>query len=252
MKTKIVNNDYYNTLRESWYTALNNPIAILRVEQRAKTPWILERIKKHFINDKKIKILDIGCGAGFLTNELGRAFPNTYGLDASASTIEVAKAYDLSGNVDYILGDAYELPFEDESMDIICAMDFLEHVEDPSKVIREASRVLKKDGLFFFHTFNRNFLSWLIVIKAMEWFVPNTPSNLHVLSYFIKPKELEQAMSSQDLIALEWTGIRPKFNSAFLKSLLTSSLQDNFQFKLTPSLMLGYMGVARKHFGNFT
>ena len=250
MKTQIVNNDFYNTLGESWYTALDNPIAILRVEQKAKTPWILEKIEQSFVNDQNIKILDIGCGAGFLTNELGKKFPNTYGLDASASSIEVAKAYDPSGNVDYLIGDAYELPFEDGSMDIICAMDFLEHVEHPSKVIREASRVLKKDGLFFFHTFNRNILAWLIVIKAMEWFVPNTPANLHVLSYFIKPEELEQAMGTHDLIALEWTGIRPKFNSAFFKSLLTSTLQDGFQFKLTPSLMLGYMGVARKNSEN--
>ena len=125
-------------------------------------------------------------------------------------------------------------------------MDFLEHVEDPERVVKECSRILKEDGLFFFHTFNRNPIAWLIVIKFMEWFVPNTPKNLHVLHLFIKPKELEKMMINNRLESREWTGLGPKFDKYFLKSLLARKVIEGFSFKMNKSLLLGYMGYSIK------
>ena len=73
--------------------------------------------------------------------------------------------------------DAFALPFPHQSFDVICAMDFLEHVEMPEQIIRNSARLLRPNGLFFFHTFNRNLLSYVVVIKGVEWCVPNTPAN---------------------------------------------------------------------------
>ncbi len=250
MKPKI-NNDYYNHLGESWYTADNDPIAILRAEQKTKNPWIEKKIKDHFPDSNEtIKIVDVGCGAGFLTNYLAMSYKNVTGLDASQASLDVARNKNeaiKAHEAKYIVGDAYQLPFSNQSVDIVCAMDFLEHVENPQKVISECSRILKPGGIFFFHTFNRNFLSWLIVIKFMEWFVPNTPKNLHVLHLFIKPKELIKMQFNASLTQQECFGLSPRFNTAFLKSLFLRRVTPEFGFKINSSLALGYIGYSIKN-----
>lgn len=240
-----VNNDYYNHLGNDWYEADNDPIAVLRVEQQAKNPWVYQVIKKHF-DTNDLKIADIGCGAGFLTNFLAQNFSELHGLDASDSTLEVARQKDITGKVNYVSGDAYHLPYADQSMDVVCAMDFLEHVEDPQRVITECARILKPGGLFLYHTFNRNFLSWLIVIKFMEWFVPNTPKNLHVLHLFIKPKELIQMCLHASLKNHDICGIGPRFNLGFIKSVMARRVLPSFSFRIGGPKLLGYIGYAQK------
>lgn len=242
---KPINNDYYNHLGEDWYNADDDPIAVLRAEQKAKNPWIENIINDHF-ESKNLQIADIGCGGGFLTNYLAHKYTSVHGLDASESTLEVAKSKDSTNSVNYVLGDAYSLPYSDNSMDVVCSMDFLEHVESPEKVVKECSRILKPGGLFFFHTFNRNFLSWLIVIKFMEWFVPNTPKNLHVLHLFIKPSELKLMMEINKLRTEKIVGIGPKFDLNFFKSVFARKVLPNFTFNVGGPTLLGYMGYSKK------
>src|SRR5436190_23343365 len=158
MESQIVNNEIYHELGERWYKAKDDPIALLRAESRARNGWIGRNIRKHF-PQATAHILDVGCGAGFLANDLARqGFPVT-GLDASESSLVVARRYDATGRVNYQTGAAYHLPYADESFEVACAMDFLEHIENPKQVIAEIASVLKPDGLFCFHTFNRNFLA---------------------------------------------------------------------------------------------
>jgi 2-polyprenyl-6-hydroxyphenyl methylase/3-demethylubiquinone-9 3-methyltransferase len=142
--------------------------------------------------------------------------------------------------------DAFALPFPDHSFHVICAMDLLEHVEMPEQIIRDAARLLRPNGLFFFHTFNRNVLSYLIVIKAVEWCVPNTPANMHVYSYFIKPAELKNWCEQSGLKLQEMRGLSPRIASkAFWKSLLTRKVDQKLEFCFTSSLKIGYIGVAQ-------
>lgn len=245
LKKPQVNNDYYNHLGDNWYQADDDPIAVLRAEQAAKNPWVENLIQKHFKRND-LKIADIGCGGGFLSNYLALKYKDVSGLDASESSLEVARKNDRLGSVKYQVGDAYNLPYEDASMDVVCAMDFLEHVDDPNRVIEECTRVLKPGGLFFFHTFNRNFLSWLIVIKFMEWFVPNTPKNLHVLHLFIKPSELVEMMIKNGLKTRKLTGLAPKINVAFFKSIFARKVLPGFGFKVGGATALGYIGYSVK------
>ncbi|WP_140860273.1 methyltransferase domain-containing protein [Myxococcus xanthus] len=117
--------------------------------------------------------------------------------------------YDGTGSVDYRVADAYVLPFDDGCFDVVTCMDFLEHVEEPARVVAEAARVLAPGGLFFFHTFNRNWLAGLIIIQAVEWFVPNTPDHLHVLRLFITPEELQGHCEAAGLRTREQVGGGP-------------------------------------------
>ena len=125
-------------------------------------------------------------------------------------------------------------------------MDFLEHVEDPEQVIAEAARVLAPSGLFFFHTFNRNLLSWLFVIKGVEWFVKNTPRDMHVLRLFLKPAEVEAMCERHGLTPAALRGFRPCARPPLIRMLLTGEVPEALSFTFCRSTMLWYGGFARR------
>lgn len=239
-----INNSIYHTLGDKWYTAYDDPIALLRAENKIKLPWIHERIKNLYFTDPLI--LDVGCGAGFLCNDLAQKGYRIKGVDISEESLDVARKYDSTKKVEYIRGDAYELPFDENSFDIVSCLDFLEHVERPQDIIHEISRVLKPGGLFFFHTFNRNLLSDILIIKAVEKFVRNTPKNMHVIDLFIKPQELIHYCQTASISVTEMSGIRPRFSTIPLSAYFSGIVPRSLEFKLTSSLLLSYMGMGIK------
>ncbi len=243
---KKVNNEFYNLYGDRWYTADDDPIALLRAESKTKTPWILNKIKNHNLLSPTTKVLDVGCGAGFLSNELALAGLQVTGVDLSEESLNVAHKHDATKKVAYLTADAYKLPFPDQSFDVVTAMDFLEHVDRPNDVIKEFSRVLKPKGLFIFHTFNRNPLAYLIIIKFVEWFVKNTPKDMHVLNLFIKPRELIQFCKNAQMRTEDMIGIKPIFTTIPIKNYFTGIVPKSLKFKLTKNLLLSYMGIAQK------
>ena len=247
----VVNNDVYESLGERWYHACDDPIALLRAESRLRNPWLAQRVVST-LGPGPQRVLDVGCGGGFLSNYLGALGHRVTGLDASSDALQIAGRHDESGGVQYRKGDALALPFANGSFDVVCAMDFLEHVEQPEQVIAEAARVLAPGGLFFFHTFNRNWLAWLIVIKGVEWFVRNTPRNLHILRLFLKPEQVAGWCEQHGLGLPELSGMRPKLGLPFWRLLLTRRVGDDFEFELTRSTRLAYVGVARRQANGLT
>ena len=238
---RAVNNEWYADLGAKWYAADDTPIALLRAESRHRNPWIAEQI-----GETPKDVLDLGCGAGFLSNYLAAQGHHVTGIDTTTENLIVAKLHDDTRRVAYQKGDACALPFPDASFDVVCAMDLLEHVEEPHRLIAEACRVLRPGGQFFFHTFNRNRLSNLIVIKGVEWFVKNTPADLHVLRLFITPAELTAMLNARGLEVACLVGSRPRFRWPLWRMLVTGRVGDDFAFTFTPSTKLGYTGIAKK------
>lgn len=238
---EIINNDYYHGLADRWYTADDDPIALLRAEARLRNPWISGKILK------ASKILDVGCGAGFLSNYLASEGHDVTGIDLSEESLNVARLRDKTKTATYLKADAYKLPFEDGSFDVITSTDFLEHVSEPKRVLDEVSRCLKPGGLFFFHTFNKTKLAHLMVIKCLEWFVKNTPDHLHVIDLFITPDELKKWMSERKLETREIHGVRPViFQKPIAHLLRYGIVKPDFRFVWTKSLAVSYTGIAQK------
>ncbi len=240
-----INNDFYDALGDGWYTKSDHPIALLRAENRLRVPWILKTIREHFVHP--ISIIDFGCGAGMLTNALSQEGYRVAGIDLSEKSLLIAKQKDATLSVDYRCASIYAAPFPKASFEVVCALDILEHVEKPAKLMQEAARVLKPGGLFFFHTFNRNPLSYFLIIKGVEWCVRNTPPNMHVYPLFIKPKELAALCKESHLEITLMRGMRPKFCSlSFASMLCTRKVSEAFSFCFCKSLATGYCGIARK------
>ena len=248
----LINNAFYEELGEGWYTADDHPIALLRAENRARLPWVREEISarlpaNRLSGNPPLTLLDIGCGAGLLANGLVSEALEITGIDVSQQSLDVAQKYDVTRSVRYMCANAYALPFRDKSFDVVCAMDVLEHVEQPHLLISEASRVLRDGGLFFFHTFNRNLLSYLLIIKGVDWFVKNAPKNMHVYNLFMTPQELLVMCQAVDLHVAKVVGLTPKVcSSAFWKLVFFRQISSDFRFVFTKSLLTGYCGVATK------
>ncbi len=244
-----VNNAFYDDLGPLWQSGSSHPVALLRAENRVRNPWILETVQKTF---RTCDFLDVGCGGGLLTNYLaeqglGKWVTSVEGIDLSASSLDQAKQTDRTGKVIYREANALCLPHRDAHFHAVSAMDILEHVEYPLDLIREAARVLQPGGLFFFHTFNRNFFSWLTAIKILEWRVRNTPKNLHIYRLFIRPAELRLLLTACDLEVVEMRGLKPVLLQRPLwKMLATGEVDPGFRFSFTRSLLTGYCGYARK------
>lgn len=235
-----INNAFYDDLGEAWYQASDHPIALLRAENAVRIPWIAKQLSP------MSSILDIGCGAGLLTNALAKLNHSVTGIDLSESSLNIAAAHDETRSVRYKQANAYSLPFSDQEFDVVSAMDILEHVEEPNLLISEAARVLKPKGLFFFHTFNRTFLSYLMVIKGVEWCVRNTPERMHLYSLFLKPREIEETCELHKLRVQSIVGMRPRLSKAFWKMCFTRRVPEQFSFQFCRSLHTGYCGFARK------
>jgi 2-polyprenyl-6-hydroxyphenyl methylase / 3-demethylubiquinone-9 3-methyltransferase len=236
-----VNNQWYDSLDRQWYEARDNPVALLRAEASHRNPWLADTL-----GAAPRAVLDLGCGGGFLANDLAARGHHVTGIDTSAEALAVARRYDRTHRVGYLVGDACALPFADAGFDAVCAMDLIEHVTAPERLIAEAARVLRPGGLFFFHTFNRTWQAHLIVIKGVEWFVKNTPKDLHVIELFRSPEEVAAMCRREHLEPVCVRGSRPRFGWPLWRMLATGRVGDDVTFRFTRSTKLGYTGYARK------
>ncbi len=239
-----INNAIYETLGARWTEAEDDPVGLLRAESRARNPWVQAEMAKR--KKGACDVLDLGCGAGFLSNALAAGGHVVTGVDLALGALQVARDGDTTRSVKYEQMDVRSLKFTNESFDVVCAMDVLEHVVSWETLVKEASRVLRPGGLFFFYTFNRNFLSKLLVIHGVSWVVKNTPRNLHVYEMFITPKEFVRAAEAHAFTVEPLLGLRPLLNASFWTMLATGRVGSQFAFKITHSTNLSYLGVAVK------
>ncbi len=236
-------------LRYRWYLAKDNPEALLRAGARTKNPWLKNVIQEKFFHlpNESVSVLDLACGAGFLSNDLSKEGYTVTGLDSDLGNLLLAREYDVTEAVKYVQGDLYRLPFEDESFDVVTCMDFLERSADPVAAIREASRVLKPRGIFAFHSLNRNWVAGLVMIKGMEYFVKNTPKNSHDFGLFLKPEEVEVCCKMNGLEPEKIVGLTPDVKTAaFWKMIAQRHVPDDFSFQVNDSTKLAYLGYAVK------
>jgi 2-polyprenyl-6-hydroxyphenyl methylase/3-demethylubiquinone-9 3-methyltransferase len=217
----LIDNDIYNLEGEKWWQSdfsLNLIKAIFNPVRVNYAKNILETIK---INSEKINALEVGCGGGILTEEIAKMGFITTGIDPSVQSLNIAIKHAKESNlkIKYEKGTGENLPFQNNSFDVVFCCDVLEHVRDLPKVISEISRVLKNGGIFIYDTFNRTLFSKIAAFKILQewkrWAI--MPPNLHVWEMFIKPEEIRSLLLENQLDWKEHRGIKP--NKSYPKML---------------------------------
>jgi 2-polyprenyl-6-hydroxyphenyl methylase/3-demethylubiquinone-9 3-methyltransferase len=139
-------------------------------------------------------VLDVGCGGGILAESMAKRAGHVTGIDLAARPLGVARLHALEtgvANLDYREIATEALAVEaPATFDVVTCMEMLEHVPDPSSVVRACSALVKPGGWVFFSTLNRNPKSFLFAIVGAEYVLQLLPRGTHEYAKFIKPSEL--------------------------------------------------------------
>lgn len=140
------------------------------------------------------RVLDVGCGGGILSDAMARRGADVTGIDLATKALRVAQLHSLEAatpNVRYLETSAEALASEQPgSFDVVTCMEMLEHVPDPSSVVRACSELVKPGGWVFFSTINRNPKAYLFAVIGAEYILRLLPRGTHDFKKFIRPSEL--------------------------------------------------------------
>lgn len=255
-----INNNMYNELADAWWNE-NGILHLLKVMVNPwRVPYFSDRLKtKYGPSLDHIRVLDIGCGGGILTEEFARLNCQVTGIDISAESIQVAREHAQAGalSIDYRLGSATQLEFDDSWFDVVSCCDVLEHLNNWQQVIAEAARVLKGGGLFFFDTINRTPKSKINFIFGLQElsFTKLFPRDTHVWDLFITPEEIGAAFKKHDIKLQGLSGSVISGNPlSILKEvrrykrgeITVAELGSKLELKHDPDLSLNYLGFGEK------
>ncbi|MCC9620115.1 bifunctional 2-polyprenyl-6-hydroxyphenol methylase/3-demethylubiquinol 3-O-methyltransferase UbiG [Thalassospira sp. MA62] len=158
---------------------------------------------------KDVEIIDIGCGAGLLSEPLARMGAKMTSLDASENNIKVAKVHaEQSGlEIDYRCGTPEMLADEGKQFDIVLNMEVIEHVDDPQFFMQACASVLKPGGLMFIATLNRTIKSLALAKVGAEYILRWVPAGTHDWRKFVKPSEMSSYLRGAGLELTDITGV---------------------------------------------
>jgi 2-polyprenyl-6-hydroxyphenyl methylase/3-demethylubiquinone-9 3-methyltransferase len=156
-----------------------------------------------------LRILDIGCGGGLLSEPMARLGAEVVGADAAPRNIPVAQVHaQASGlSIDYRFTTAEDLVAAGEQFDVVLNMEVVEHVSDPLAYLTACHDLLKSGGIMLCSTLNRNPKSYLMAIIGAEWVMRWLPKGTHDWAKFITPDELYDLINRAGLTPVDRKGM---------------------------------------------
>jgi len=201
----------FGELASDWWDP-NGRSAMLHKLNPARLKYIRDQIDQHWQWDECSRTplegktaLDVGCGAGLLTEPLARLGANVTGIDASPQMIAVARDHAAASGlqIDYRAGDVQELGGR---FDLITAMEVIEHVAEPAAFVRGLAKRLAANGLLILSTPNATGWSRLMMITIGEG-LGRIPKGTHDFDKFITPERMKQLLGEAGLKCLDVDGI---------------------------------------------
>ena len=207
MKNNTINKkeiEKFSKIAEEWWNPEGkfkplhkfNPIRISYIKENIIKTFQIETKKNPL---KNIKILDVGCGGGLLSEPMCRLGAEVTGIDASNKNINVAKLHSKKNNlkINYICSSPEKLNVKNK-FDVILNMEIVEHVEDVNLFLKSCGNLLKKNGIMFVATLNKTLKSYLFAIVGAEYILRWLPIGTHEWEKFLKPEELISILKNND------------------------------------------------------
>ena len=186
---------------------------------------------------KGLRVLDVGCGGGILADAMARKGANVLGIDLAGKALKVAQLHALEAQtegVQYQEISAEALAAEQPgSFDVVTCMEMLEHVPDPSLVVKACATLVKPGGHVFFSTINRNAKAFLFAIVGAEYVLNLLPRGTHEYAKLIKPSELAEHCRSAGLNLTHTKGLQ--YNPITKNYWLDANTSVNYMFATVKS-----------------
>ena len=223
-----------------WWDA-RGPMAGLHKFNPIRLAYIRDKVAERFARDPKkldclkgLRMLDIGCGGGILSEPLARLGAQMVGADPAEENIVAATAHaEASGvAVDYRATTAEDLAAAKERFDVVLAMEVVEHVTDVESFVKTCASMVKPGGLMIAATLNRTLKSFALAIVGAEYVLRWLPRGTHQWDKFVTPNELE--------IAFERSGLRVIGERGVIYNLFAD------RWQLSSDLDVNYMLVAER------
>jgi 2-polyprenyl-6-hydroxyphenyl methylase / 3-demethylubiquinone-9 3-methyltransferase len=230
----------FSRVAGQWWNP-RGPMAALHKFNPVRLAYIRDRAAAHFARDAArldslagLRILDIGCGGGILSEPLARLGASVVGVDPSDSNIAVAQHHAARSGltIDYRNTSAEALAGTGEVFDVVLAMEVVEHVTDVGLFVELAGAMVKTGGLLFVATLNRTAKSFALAIVGAEYILRWLPRGTHQWDKFVTPNELD--------IAIERGGLRIIGETGVIYNLFAD------RWQLSADMDVNYMIVAEK------
>ena len=223
----------FSKLADEWWD-VNGKFKPLHMFNPVRIEYITENIKKQF-NIKKeksnfldgIRILDIGCGGGLISEPMARLGATVTGIDASEKNINIANLHSKKSGLKINYFNTSPENFEvTDKFDVILNLEIVEHVDDVNLYMKSCFKLLKKNGLMFTATLNRSFTSYVKAIIGAEYILRWLPIGTHDWNKFIKPEELEKLLNQEEFSTIDLKGL--SFNPFTNKWKKSNDLSVNY------------------------
>ncbi len=204
----------FNRLSTTWWNN-EGPMRPLHVVNTLRLGYIASRIEQHFglahgAPLTGLRILDLGCGGGLLSEPLARLGANVLGIDASQGNVAAARRHAAAEGVSvtYRMGEPDATLHEEERFDVVLALEVVEHVHDVGAFVATAARCVAPGGMLFASTIDRTWKSFLFAIVGAEYLLRVLPRGTHQWQRFVRPAELAAAVDRVGLVQTDLRGMR--------------------------------------------
>jgi 2-polyprenyl-6-hydroxyphenyl methylase / 3-demethylubiquinone-9 3-methyltransferase len=198
----------FDDMAAEWWDP-KGPMAPLHRINPIRLAWLRDTIARHFGRTpaagdgplEGLALLDIGCGAGLISEPLSRLGARVTGLDPAPSSIEIARAHaEATGApASYRQGTVEDLAREGTKFDVVLALEVVEHVNDVPTFVATAASLLRPGGLMALSTLNRTAKSFALAIVGAEYVLRWLPPGTHRWEQFVTPDELDAALRDAGL-----------------------------------------------------
>ncbi|XP_058219382.1 ubiquinone biosynthesis O-methyltransferase, mitochondrial isoform X2 [Rhododendron vialii] len=193
------------------------PFKPLHVMNPTRLSFIRSTLCRHFRKDplcpkplEGLKVVDVGCGGGILSEPLARMGATVTGIDAVEKNITIARLHadsdPLTSTIEYRCTTAEKLVEERREFDAVIALEVIEHVADPAEFCKSLAALAVSDGATVISTINRSMRSYATAIIAAEYILQWLPKGTHQWSSFLTPEELTLILQRASISVQEMAG----------------------------------------------